>query len=118
MNRFDIIHAHYLWNKWNHGGQGSKEYARLCRISRYYTPARSAEDSFENLEQVEIYETLAEKKLGRSFGYTACLCCAMDTVGMGLCFDCEKADCSVSGNEVCNHADAEQLDESDDEVES
>ena len=102
MNRFDIVHAHYLHACWNHTGQGSALYAKACRIQTYYTPARSAEDRFENLDQVAIYEALEEKRLGRSIGYTECLCCVMPIMGMGLCDDCAAADCALDHSSCCN----------------
>jgi hypothetical protein len=37
FDRFDIVSAHYAYCVDYHGGQGSKEYATLSRISRYYT---------------------------------------------------------------------------------
>lgn len=101
MNRLDIVHAYYLYYSWNHKGQGSREYERLSGIMRYYTPAQRFESAFENLAQVEIYENLARRS-GAQIGYTACLCCGLDVMGMGLCARCEKADCAVSGDECCN----------------
>lgn len=104
MNRHDIIHAHYLWNKWNHHGQGSGRYKILCRITGYYIPARDAEDSFENLEQVDIYRELLHRS-GEAYGYSACLCCSMDVMGIGLCSYCEDAGCSVTDKEMCACSD-------------
>ena len=37
-DRFDIIHAHYVWNLEHHGGQSSPEYAKVCRIEKYFKP--------------------------------------------------------------------------------
>lgn len=38
FDRFDICEAYYLaLSEW-HSGQGSAEYARLCRLTSYYTP--------------------------------------------------------------------------------
>jgi len=37
-DRWDIVTAHYAYcNDW-HSGQNSPEYARLCRIRRYFKP--------------------------------------------------------------------------------
>ena len=38
FDRFDIAEAWYLALSDCHGGQWSKEYERLCKLSRYYTP--------------------------------------------------------------------------------
>jgi PIN domain nuclease of toxin-antitoxin system len=97
MDRFDIVHAYYLFNSHYHGGQASPEYARLSRILSYYRPAS---DRFENRNQIEIYERLiaeAGYKLGRS----ACVCCCASTIDSVLCADCYKADCAVNGCYAC-----------------
>lgn len=39
FDRFDIAEAWYLWLSHNHGGQGSLEYARLSRMTRYFSPS-------------------------------------------------------------------------------
>lgn len=38
-DRFDIVSAHYIYCVEWHGGQWSAEYARLCRIRRYFRPS-------------------------------------------------------------------------------
>lgn len=47
MDRFSIADTYYWWLAEHHEGQGSRNYARLSRLSRYYSPsslARKAED--------------------------------------------------------------------------
>lgn len=38
-DRFDIVEAWYLALAHCHGGQWSPEYARLCRMARYFKPS-------------------------------------------------------------------------------
>ena len=58
-DRFDIVEAWYLALCDCHGGQGSPEYARLCKMLRYFTPRPSIS-----------VETLSEN--GRSIYEAAC----------------------------------------------
>lgn len=37
-DRFDIVSAHYAFCVDYHEGQWSEKYAKMCRISRYFTP--------------------------------------------------------------------------------
>jgi hypothetical protein len=39
FDRFDIVEAWYLALNHCHNGQWSKEYARLCRLQRYFRPS-------------------------------------------------------------------------------
>lgn len=39
FNRFDICEAYYLALSHCHNGQFSREYARLCRLARYFKPS-------------------------------------------------------------------------------
>lgn len=39
FDRFDIAEAYYLALSHCHGGQWSKEYARLCKLSRKFKPS-------------------------------------------------------------------------------
>ena len=41
FDRFDIVEAYYLALSECHSGQWSKEYARLCKIMRYFKPSHS-----------------------------------------------------------------------------
>lgn len=48
MDRWSIVDTYYWWLAEHHEGQGSRAYARLSGISRYYTPgplARGPEDA-------------------------------------------------------------------------
>lgn len=61
-DRFDIVEAHYAFYTDYHGGQNSPEYARLCRISRYFRPGalfRGFASLSENAQ--EIYRALEVK---------------------------------------------------------
>lgn len=60
-NRFDIVDAYYWFFADYHEGQWSEKYARLCKISTYFTPSRLANGpSSENAQ--EIYNQLVEKE--------------------------------------------------------
>lgn len=59
--RFDIVDAHYWWCNDHHDGQWSREYERLCRIQRYFTPSRSA-NQLEGFIAVDIYNTLCDRQ--------------------------------------------------------
>lgn len=61
-DRFDIVEAHYTYCMDWHGGQWSPEYAKLCRISRYFKPGTMFQ-GFETLSEngKEIYEALVRK---------------------------------------------------------
>lgn len=39
FDRFDICEAYYLALCHCHGGQWSREYARLCRLNTYFKPS-------------------------------------------------------------------------------
>jgi hypothetical protein len=63
FDRFDICEAYYLALSHCHAGQWSKEYARLCRLMKYFTPSRML--SVETLTDngLEIYEHACERML-------------------------------------------------------
>jgi hypothetical protein len=63
FDRFDICEAYFLALSHCHGGQWSKEYARLCKLMRYFKPSPllSVEDLNENAR--EIYENACNKLL-------------------------------------------------------
>jgi hypothetical protein len=58
-DRFDIVHAwyHYCTN-W-HTGQASREYARLSRISKYFSPGMTALS--ENAQEIYLSLVLREQ---------------------------------------------------------
>jgi hypothetical protein len=58
-DRFDIAAAYYLYYCDYHSGQWSPEYARLCRILRYFRPSPMVEclDRLSDNAQ-EIYHRL------------------------------------------------------------
>lgn len=57
FDRFDICEAWYCWLSDNHGGMGSREYARLSRL-RYFKPSpmlcteRLSENAREIYDQI------------------------------------------------------------------
>lgn len=61
FDRFDIVEAYYLYFVDYHGGQWSREYARLSRMTRYFKPRQSL--SYDTLSEnaQEIYNSLAVK---------------------------------------------------------
>lgn len=63
-DRFDIVEAYYLALTHCHGGQWSREYARLCHIGTYFKPSPML--SIETLTDNgrEIYEAYCSKLLG------------------------------------------------------
>jgi hypothetical protein len=64
-NKFDIVEAYYLAYTHCHNGQWSNEYARLCRIQKYFKPSYGL--SFNSLSENarEIYINLTNKLLGK-----------------------------------------------------
>ena len=60
-DRFDFIHAYYVFCVLNHSGQASELYLKQCRISNYYKPSPMSADRLQNDNQIEIYNALAEK---------------------------------------------------------
>lgn len=65
FNRFDIIAAYWLFLSQYHGGQGSREYARLSWISTVFSPSTlwsEPRDLPENAR--EIYRQLVVKYHG------------------------------------------------------
>lgn len=62
FDRFDIVEAHYAFACDYHSGQWSELYAKLSRISKYFTPSplwRGFESLSENAQ--EIYNNLVAK---------------------------------------------------------
>ena len=64
FDRFDICEAYYLALSHCHGGQWSREYARLSRMANYYRPSPflSVENLSENARA--IYEGACARMLG------------------------------------------------------
>jgi len=61
FDRFDIVHAHYVFYVLNHSGMYSWMYERQCKIQQYYKPPLFGTDTLENENQIDIYNDLAEK---------------------------------------------------------
>ena len=67
-DRWDIVAAYYAYYTDWHAGQGSPEYARLCRIRRYFKPGRYWDGYASLTENGEaIYDELAHLANGRRF---------------------------------------------------
>jgi hypothetical protein len=65
FDRFDICEAWYLALSHCHGGQWSREYARLCAMRRYFRPSPmlSVETLSDNAR--EIYDRACARLLER-----------------------------------------------------
>ena len=63
---FDRLEAHYWYAVDYHGGQDSRLYKHLCKLSRYYHPS-PIHKGFANLtiEGRFIYNTLAIRRIGQ-----------------------------------------------------
>ena len=61
FDRYDIVEAHYAFACDYHSGQSSDLYAKLCRISRYYSPGR-AWKGYDSLSEngKAIYDNMKE----------------------------------------------------------
>lgn len=55
FDRFDICEAYYLALSHCHGGQNSREYMRLSRLSRYFKPSPLLSVETLNDNAREIY---------------------------------------------------------------
>ncbi|NBR91525.1 MAG: hypothetical protein EBS68_16790 [Rhodobacteraceae bacterium] len=66
FDRFDIAEAYYLALSDCHGGQWSREYARLCAMQRYFRPSPmlSVETLSDNAR--EIYDRACARLLERN----------------------------------------------------
>lgn len=63
FDRFDIVEAWYLALSHCHGGQWSREYARLCRLLKTFKPSPMLDvDSLSENGRV-IYESACAKLL-------------------------------------------------------
>lgn len=64
-NRFDIVEAYYLALMDCHGGQWSNEYARLCKIKRYFKPGAMFSERSLNDNAREIYNNVCQRLLAK-----------------------------------------------------
>lgn len=64
-DRFDICEAYYLALSHCHAGQWSLEYARLCKMTDYFKPARSLSVETLNDNAREIYENACNRLLAQ-----------------------------------------------------
>lgn len=110
MNRFDIVQGHYWWLAEHYSSQGSKEYARLCKLS--YKPAMSENGPNTN-DSHAVYQALCAKH-GCDSGYRNCACrdCFDLTIGTcrEFCDECIEAGC-LEGRGECQRDDAYGMDE-------
>jgi hypothetical protein len=64
MDRFDVCRAHYWALSVCHEGQGSKKYARLCRLGRVFRPSPLDSESRlegEDSEAGQLYRDLVKR---------------------------------------------------------
>ena len=63
FDRFDICEAYYLAFSHCHNGQWSEEYARLCKMRKYFKPSPllSVESLSDNAK--EIYDNVCARLL-------------------------------------------------------
>jgi hypothetical protein len=64
FDRFDIVEAYYLAFSHCHGGQWSREYARMCRMLRYFQPGRMLSEDTLTDNGREIYAAACARMLG------------------------------------------------------
>ena len=64
FDRFDICEAYYLALTHCHGGQWSREYARLCRMARYFRPSPMLSVGSLSDNARAIYESACARILG------------------------------------------------------
>lgn len=65
FDRFDIVEAWYLALCDCHGGQSSREYARLSRLLRRFKPSPMLSVASLSENGLEIYENACAKLLAR-----------------------------------------------------
>lgn len=124
MSPDKLLALHHFCVYW-HGGQGSREYRILSRVSRVFTPSRSEEyleclanPGYETAR--EYYIQLVTSYLGGgklSSGYITCPCCGHAHVvdhiqamcHVTMCDECTLHECSCDrpgegceSDEVCN----------------
>jgi len=66
FDRFDICEAYYLAFSHCHGGQWSREYARLSRLGRYFKPSPMLSVDSLSANGRDIYERACARILGVS----------------------------------------------------
>ena len=65
FDRFDIAEAWYLALSHCHGGQWSREYARLCKLSRRFRPSPLLRVDTLSENAREIYDAACARMLGK-----------------------------------------------------
>ncbi len=61
FDRWNIVLGHYVFYVLWHGGQGSREYARLSRMSRYFTPSPMGIDLSDEPGAMGVYLNLLDR---------------------------------------------------------
>lgn len=62
MSRWSIVAGYYAFYELNHGGQGSLEYRRLCKIQTYYRPGLLGVTSLLTDPDIRtVFNALAER---------------------------------------------------------
>ena len=64
FDRFAICQAYYCYFVLYHGGQGSREYQRLSKMTGYFKPGLGGGDNPDNLEEDarEIFDAIVERE--------------------------------------------------------
>lgn len=65
MDRGDILEAYYWALTHCHGGQASREYARLCRVQRYFHPGVNQNEPDPETPAADLYEALCEELMAK-----------------------------------------------------
>jgi hypothetical protein len=63
FDRFDIVSAWFLALSHCHSGQWSREYERLCKLTRYFRPSPMLSVDSLSENGLEIYNAACQKLL-------------------------------------------------------
>ena len=97
FDRFTIAEVWYLYLSGWHGGQGSKEYARLSRLLKWFKPAPNLSLSMLDHDAAVYYCELVHRMGHVDSGYSACACrdCMEVAFDGGFCNACHEGDCGL-----------------------
>ncbi len=62
MSRFDIAEGWYVYLTLWHGGQGSREYARLCRLLTWFTPRPNLKHDTLSEDGYTVYNSIVNRR--------------------------------------------------------
>jgi hypothetical protein len=119
MNEQTMLGLYHFANQW-HGGQSTRLYRLLCRVTARWAPARSDEylralARPDNAEARETYVGLVTNhtRARDDGGYVDCVCCGhcliVDHIGaesgVTMCDECVGADCDPDAPCMCEDED-------------